>query len=72
MTPDLDDQTSPQRTAAPLRRLLYSPAETQHMLGISHAHMYRLLAQGKLRAVKLGARTGITAESIDALLSKTG
>jgi excisionase family DNA binding protein len=49
------------------RRLIHSPRETQNLLGISHAQVYRLLKLGKLKAVKIGTRTGITRESIDAI-----
>jgi predicted DNA-binding transcriptional regulator AlpA len=48
-------------------RLIYSPAETEELLGISHAAIYQLLKDGKLTSVKIGARTGITAQSIAAL-----
>jgi excisionase family DNA binding protein len=48
-------------------RLLYSPAEAERLLGLSHASVYRLIRDGKLIAVKLGARTGITAASIERL-----
>jgi excisionase family DNA binding protein len=46
------------------KRLLYSPAEAQQLLGVSHATLYRSIKTGKLVAVKIGARTGITAGSI--------
>jgi excisionase family DNA binding protein len=45
-------------------RLLYSPRETQRLLGVSHATVYRLVGAGKLKKVKIGSRTGITAVSI--------
>lgn len=47
-----------------LKRLLYSPRDAGFLLSISHASIYRLLADGRLKAVKIGGRTGITAESI--------
>ena len=49
------------------RRLIHSPREAQILLGISHAQVYRLLKAGRLRAVKIGSRTGITRESIEAI-----
>jgi excisionase family DNA binding protein len=49
------------------RRLIHSPREAQILLGISHAQVYRLLHAGRLRAVKIGSRTGITRESIEAI-----
>jgi excisionase family DNA binding protein len=50
-------------------RLLHSPREVEILLGISHAQVYRLLDAGRLKKIKLGSRTGITRESIDALAS---
>jgi excisionase family DNA binding protein len=49
------------------RRLLHPPREAEILLGVSHAQLYRLLASGRLKKVKLGSRTGITRESIDAV-----
>jgi excisionase family DNA binding protein len=54
-------------TPAPTRAL-YSPRETEVLLGISHATLYRLLAAGKLDARKIGSKTVITAESIERFL----
>jgi len=62
----LPDPTSGAAPIIPNRRL-YSPAETQELLGVSHATLYRLIKAGKLVKVKIFARTGITAESIDRL-----
>jgi hypothetical protein len=71
MTPDLDEHTLPRRTTqGRLRPLVYSPRETEILLNVSHASVYRLLASGKLRRIKIGTRTGITAASIDALLAE--
>jgi excisionase family DNA binding protein len=58
---------APAIQAARVSRLLYSPAETEMLLGISHATLYRLISAGKLTAIKIGSRTGITAESIERL-----
>lgn len=49
------------------KRLIHSPRETEILLGISHAQVYRLIAAGRLRTVKIGARTGISRESIEAV-----
>lgn len=49
------------------RRLLHSPREAQILLGLSHAAVYRLISAGKLETVKIGSRTGIRRDSIDAL-----
>jgi excisionase family DNA binding protein len=50
-------------------RLLYSPRETQELLGISRATVYRLVGAGRLKTVKIGSRTGVTAASIHRLAS---
>jgi excisionase family DNA binding protein len=46
-----------------------SPRETERTLGISHATLYRLIKAGRLRTIKLGSRTIIPVEAIDALLN---
>lgn len=49
---------------------LYRISAVMDQLGVSRATIYRMVADGKLRLVKIGARSsGITAESIDALIS---
>jgi excisionase family DNA binding protein len=58
----------PQNILEEKRRAL-SPRETERTLGISHASLYRLIKTGKLKTIKLGARTLIPVEAIDALLS---
>lgn len=50
-------------------RLLYAPCEAERLLGISHATCYRLIKRGLLDARKIGARTGITAGSIERFLA---
>ena len=59
--------TSPARL---LGRLLYSPAETEAILGISHATVYRLIRVGRLDAKKIGSTTVITAASIERLIAE--
>jgi excisionase family DNA binding protein len=54
-----------------LGRNLNSPAETEQLLGLSHATIYQLLKARKLTAVKIGAATRITAESIERLLAES-
>jgi predicted DNA-binding transcriptional regulator AlpA len=48
---------------------LRSPRETETILGISHATLYRLIASGKLDARKIGQKTVITDDSIRQLIS---
>jgi excisionase family DNA binding protein len=52
-----------------LARLLFSPKEAQTLLGVSHASLYRLLRAGRLDARKIGAKTVITAESIERFIA---
>lgn len=50
-------------------RALYSPKETEALLGISHSTCYRLINAGKLDARKIGNKTVITRESIERFLA---
>jgi hypothetical protein len=50
--------------AAVPARMLYATKETEALLSVSHAQLYRLIAAGRLDARKIGSRTFITAESI--------
>jgi excisionase family DNA binding protein len=52
-----------------VRRELYSPRETENILGVSHATLYRLINAGRLDARKVGGKTVITATSIEAFLA---
>jgi hypothetical protein len=47
-----------------LQRELYSPRETEAILGVSHATLYRLLNRGLLDARKIDGKTVITDDSI--------
>ena len=67
------DRTSPvdllHGTAAkPPQRALYSPRETEAILGVSHATVYRLINAGRLDARKIDGKTVITANSIQTFL----
>ena len=50
-------------------RALYSPRETEAILGVSHATVYRLINDGRLDARKLDGKTCITDESIRQLIA---
>lgn len=50
-------------------RVFYSPRETESILGISHASLYRLIGAGRLDTRKLGGKTLITAASIERLVT---
>lgn len=52
-----------------IERLGYSPAEAARVLGIGRSHLYELLAQGRIRSVKLGARRIIPRDAILELLA---
>ena len=52
-----------------LQRELYSAKETEHILSISHATLYRLIRAKRLDARKINGKTVITAPSIKAFLS---
>jgi len=60
--------TDPAPALAP-HRLLYPIAETEVLLGLSRASIYRLLQAGKLDAVKIGAATRIPAVSIERFIA---
>jgi hypothetical protein len=45
-------------------RMLYGTKETEALLSVSHAQLYRLIGAGRLDARKIGSRTFITADSI--------
>jgi excisionase family DNA binding protein len=51
-----------------LARIFYSPKETEALLGVSHATVYRLIKSKKIDAFKLGGKTMISAESIKRLV----
>jgi excisionase family DNA binding protein len=51
-------------TTATVEPLLVGVAETAHILASSRSEIYQMIARGELDAVKDGARTKITFESI--------
>jgi hypothetical protein len=56
-------------SGAPVARALYSTKETEVLLSISHAQLYRLIGANRLDARKIGSRTFITLVSIEAFLN---
>jgi hypothetical protein len=52
-----------------LPRALYTPRETEKILSISHAQLYRIIGRGALDARKIGRATYITAASIERFLA---
>jgi hypothetical protein len=51
-----------------LRKLLYTTAETQAVGGFRTTRLYQLINEGVLKAVRLGHRTYITADSLEAFV----
>jgi hypothetical protein len=52
---------------AAMTPLFHSPKETEALLRISHAKLYRVIKQGRLGARKLDNKTLITRDSIERL-----
>jgi len=53
-------------------RKLYSVAETRELLGgIGKTFFYHLVKQNELELIKLGRRSYVTSEGIDALISRS-
>ena len=52
-----------------IARALYPVKETEVLLSVSHAQIYRLIGNGRLDARKIGSRTFITAQSIESFLA---
>lgn len=59
-------------TAVPDPRPLMSVPEVAARLGLSPKSGWRLLNSGKLAKVKIGARTLVTPESVDAYIAQGG
>jgi excisionase family DNA binding protein len=53
-------------------RLVLSIREAAHACGLSRTTIYRLIAQGKLKTVKVGARRLVRPEAIEELLNAGG
>lgn len=56
------------RNRTPLKPLAVSPAEAAQMLGISRAHLYKMINHGVLRRSKIGSRTLILVADLEALI----
>jgi excisionase family DNA binding protein len=56
-------------SAQPQRRLALSVKEAAQACGLSRATIYRLIADGKLATLKIGARRLVPIGAIDALLA---
>lgn len=51
-----------------MQRKTYKINELVQMLGISRTTIYKLISEGELKRIKLGASTLIVAESVESLL----
>lgn len=58
-------------SAANDNKLAYSPAEAAEALGVGRSTIFDLMKDGKLRRVKIGAKTVIPRSSLEALLAET-
>lgn len=50
-------------------RLVLTPQEVAAMLRVSSRHVYEMVQQGEIRAVRLGRRVLIPAAAVDELLA---
>jgi excisionase family DNA binding protein len=50
-------------------KLAYSIREAMHASSLGKTKMYELINQGKLQAIRIGGRTVIPADSLQALVS---
>jgi excisionase family DNA binding protein len=46
-------------------KLLLTPAEAAHMIGVGRSKMYELLASGAIKSVKIGALRRIPATALE-------
>jgi excisionase family DNA binding protein len=49
---------------------LYTVAETAQLLHISRGNLYRLIAEGKLKPIKLGKRTLFSEQELEAFIEE--
>ena len=52
------------------QRLAYRPAEAAEKVGVTTVTLYRWMAAGKLKTVKIGGCRLISAKALDALIEK--
>ncbi|MFC5460558.1 helix-turn-helix transcriptional regulator [Massilia niabensis] len=69
-----NDTTTPSGADTRRTPLRYRISMVMHLLDISHATVYRMIAKGDLELVKLGSRTSrITSASVQRIISgRTG
>ena len=52
--------------------LIYTPAQVQHLLGLSRNSVYERIADGSLPAIRFGRRLVIPRAALEALLAQAG
>ena len=57
------------KTLTPSDKLAFSIPETQEIIGIGRSLLYREIAAGRLETRKIGRRTVITRQAIEAFLN---
>jgi len=65
-------RSEPASTAATTNRQQrrgHSPGEAAAIIGVSRGTVYQLMAEGRLRSIKVGSRRIIPSDSIDELLA---
>lgn len=53
-----------------MQRMTFKINEVAELLGISRTTIYKLIGQGELQRIKVGATTLIAATSVDSLLER--
>jgi excisionase family DNA binding protein len=67
----MNTATMERKESESLERRGYSPAEAARIVGCGRTKMYDLIKEGRVRIVKIGARTIIPKSEIDRLLNGT-
>lgn len=58
------------RKNSEMQRMTFKINEVAELLGISRTTIYKLIGQGELQRIKVGATTLIAATSVDSLLER--
>ncbi len=67
----MNTATVVRRDLESLERRGYSPAEAARIVGCGRTKIYDLIKEGRIRVVKIGARTIISKSEIDRVLNGT-
>jgi excisionase family DNA binding protein len=63
------DQNTKQKIPEPTRRA-QMPVEVQKVLGISNSSFYKLVREGKIRTIKIGASTRVPPDEVERLITQ--